>query len=338
MRRGAIVGWKHGAFPTGWFQVAWSPEIAPGAVVSRHYWCRDLVVWRGESGDVHVMEARETRRGVHLGQAGRVVGDDLECAVDGWRWQPAGAAVTPDGRRIDDEGALRVFETREVMGLVLAWYDEAGRPPAWEVEAEPETTSPDYYPAWPYGTALDPMACQPQIMAENIADAVHVHYAHRWVDIPTFTAWEEQGPILVVGYRGTFSSPRGPVEAVFGNKAYGFGVLRTRMNSLRKFIHILCPTPVDHDTIDVRLSAWVQRASGDTGDEPDKVAMALIKAQHAEVLGPNVDRTIWENQAYLEHAGFRSQERQYIAFRKWSRQFYPSESASVEPAIAATVG
>ena len=304
MRQGAIVGWGHKTFPRGWFQVAWSPEVAPGGVASRRYWCRDLVVWRGESGDVHVMDARETRRGAHLGEAGRVVDDALECVVDGWRWQPDGSALTPNGTRIDGDGALRVFETREVMGLILAWYDECGAPPSWEVEVEPETVSPDYYPAWPHGTVLDPMACQPQIMAENIADVVHVHYAHRWVDIPEITDWDDDGPVLRVGYRGTFPSPRGPVDAVFGNKAYGFGVLRTRMESLRKFIHILCPTPVDHETIDVRLSAWVERAPGDIGDVPDTVAMALIKAQHAEVLGPNVDRNIWENQAYPGARGF----------------------------------
>jgi hypothetical protein len=55
--------------------------------------------------------------------------------------------------------------------------------------------------------------------------------------------------------------------------------------------------------------------------------------QHAEVLGPDVKRAIWENQAFLEHAGFRGQERQYIAVRKWSEQFYPHE-----PAEAAALG
>jgi phenylpropionate dioxygenase-like ring-hydroxylating dioxygenase large terminal subunit len=284
------------------------------------------------------MEAHESRRGVHLGKAGHVVGDAVQCDVDGWRWQPDGTAVTPDGRRIDGDGRLRVFPATEVMDLILVWYDEAGGTPAWDIEIEPETQSPDFYPAWPHGTALDPMSCQPQIMAENIADVVHVHYAHRWLDIPRFTAWQEDGPILVVDYEGQFGSPRGPVEAVFGNKAYGFGVLRTRMNSLRKFVHILCPTPIDTATMDVRLSAWVERAPGDAGDVPDKVAMALIKAQHAEVLGPNVDRTIWENQAYLEHPGFRNLERQYVAFRKWSQQFYPGEPVPNEGDVSVAVG
>lgn len=119
MRQGAIAGWTQTVFPTGWFQVAWSPEIAVGDVVARHYWCRDLVVWRGESGRVHAMDAREQRRGVDLGRASRVVGEALECVVDGWLWQPDGSALTPDGTRIEGDNVLRVYETREVMGLCI---------------------------------------------------------------------------------------------------------------------------------------------------------------------------------------------------------------------------
>lgn len=326
MRHGAIAGWKRNTFPTGWFQVAWSPEVGPGEIAHRRYWEQDLVVWRGESGELHILGGREARRGADLSRWGRVEGDAVVCELDGWRWQPDGSARSAEGELLCGP-VLRVFPAQEVMGLVLAWYDAEGVPPSWTVDESPEASSPEYYPAWPHGTALDPMSCQPQVMAENIADVVHVRYAHRWLDIPAITGWDEIGHRLEVGYEGDFPSERGPIHAVFHNTAYGFGVLRTRMASLRKFVHYLCPTPIDHTRIDVRLSAWVERAPGDTGDVPDRVASALIKAQHYEVLGPEVDRTIWENQAYLEQPAFRSQERQYVQFRRWSAQFYPYEPA-----------
>jgi hypothetical protein len=50
-----------------------------------------------------------------------------------------------------------------------------------------------------------------------------------------------------------------------------------------------------------------------------------INAQHAEVLGPDVDRVVWENQIYRQHAPFRKEERTYVSFRRWARQFYPHE-------------
>lgn len=332
MREGAIVGWSHDTFATGWFQVAWSAEIAIGQVVRRRYWSRDLVVWRGESGAVHVMDAREHRRGVDLSRWGRVEGDALVSVVDGWSWRPDGTAVTPAGTVVDGPATLRTFPVREVMNLIFVWYDEQAEPPQWAIEASPEAESPDYYPAWPHGTVMDTMSCTPQIMAENIGDAVHIHYMHRWNDIPAITRWDELGPRLEVAYEGSFPSNRGPVEAVIHNSAWGLGVMRTRMASLRRFVHYLCPTPIDQNTMDVRLTTWVERAEDDHSEEPDKLAKALIKAQEYEVLGPDVDRAVWENQAYLERAGFRSQERHFIQFRKWTKQFYPHEQAGVATA------
>lgn len=334
MRHDRIAGWPYTTFPTGWFQVAWSGELEPGQIVARRYWGLDLVLWRGESGDLHMMTAHETRRGVNLAALGTVEGEAIINPVDGWKWQPDGSAITPDGRHVGGSAALRTFEVQDKMTLVLAWYDHAQEPASYEIDICPETESPEFYPAWPHGAVCNPMSCQPQVMAENIADVVHVHIAHRWIDIPTITEWQEIGPRLIVGYEGDFPSERGPVHAVFGNVAYGFGVLRTRMASLRRFVHFICPTPIDESTMDVRLSAWIERAPGDTGDVPDKVAKAIIKAQHAEVLGPEVDRNIWENQAYLHHAGFRSQERQYISFRKWAEQFYPHEPVPLTELVA----
>ena len=40
--------------PFGWFQVAWSDEVAPGDGIPLHYFGRHLVAWRSESGVAHV--------------------------------------------------------------------------------------------------------------------------------------------------------------------------------------------------------------------------------------------------------------------------------------------
>ena len=43
--------------PTGWFQVAWSGEIGIGQVHRMHYFDRELVAWRAQSGRRTVMDA-----------------------------------------------------------------------------------------------------------------------------------------------------------------------------------------------------------------------------------------------------------------------------------------
>jgi hypothetical protein len=325
MRTGEIEGWPYATYPTGWFQVAWSPEVAAGEIVSARYWDRDLIIWRGESGTAHVSQAHETRRGLHLG-CGEIVGESVRNRLDGCRWHPNGTGTTVAGEHITGPGALRTFPTAERLGFVLAWYDAARGEPTWPAEDIIEHDCSTMYPAWPHGTTLDPMNTQVQMFAENIADAVHVEYAHRWTEA-NILSWEEIGPLLRVNYAGRFPSKKGTVEAVFENDAWGLGVLKTEMTSLRHFVHFVCPTPVSRSQVDIRLSAWVQCASGDTGEKPDGTAKAVIRAQHHEVLGPDVDRPIWENQAYLPHAGFRKREREYVSFRRWAARFYPHEAA-----------
>ena len=76
---------------TGWFMVGWSAEFPIGEVRPLHYFGEDLVAYRDESGELHVLEAHCKHLGAHIGHGGTVVGDCVECPFHGWRWGPDGA-------------------------------------------------------------------------------------------------------------------------------------------------------------------------------------------------------------------------------------------------------
>ena len=57
-------------FPTGWFIVAFGTDLAPGQVRRAHYFGEELVLFRTESGQVHVMEAYCQHLGANLGCRG----------------------------------------------------------------------------------------------------------------------------------------------------------------------------------------------------------------------------------------------------------------------------
>jgi Rieske [2Fe-2S] domain len=44
-------------YPTGWFVVAWSSDVAPGEVKRLHYFRRELVCFRTDGGEVSVLDA-----------------------------------------------------------------------------------------------------------------------------------------------------------------------------------------------------------------------------------------------------------------------------------------
>jgi 3-ketosteroid 9alpha-monooxygenase subunit A len=71
---------------TGWFMVGWSPEFPIGGVRPLHYFGEDLVAYRDEHAELHVLEAHCKHLGAHIGHGGKVVGDCVECAFHGWRW------------------------------------------------------------------------------------------------------------------------------------------------------------------------------------------------------------------------------------------------------------
>jgi nitrite reductase/ring-hydroxylating ferredoxin subunit len=95
--------------------VGWSPEFPTGEVRPLHYFGEDLVAYRDESGELHVLEAHCKHLGAHIGHGGKVVGDCVQCPFHGWRWGPDGTnryiPYQPD--RPNRALTLRVFPVRE---------------------------------------------------------------------------------------------------------------------------------------------------------------------------------------------------------------------------------
>lgn len=92
---------------------------------------RDLALWRDASGTARAVLDRCCHRGYRLSR-GRVVGDELECGLHGWRYDAAGRCV-----RVPSLGAARVppdfevpaFACLETDGYVWVWMGRAGAQP-----------------------------------------------------------------------------------------------------------------------------------------------------------------------------------------------------------------
>src|SRR5262245_6373425 len=116
------------AFPSGWFRVAWSDELAPGAVVPLRWFGRDLVAVRDHDGVARLYDAHCPHLGAHLGHGGCLVDGVLRCPFHGWRFASDGSCVhVPYADKIPPRARLRAWTVREVNGAVLA-YHGAGAP------------------------------------------------------------------------------------------------------------------------------------------------------------------------------------------------------------------
>ena len=202
--------------PIGWFCIGTSDSIAPGEVRSLHYFGRELVLFRGDDGTAHTLDAYCPHLGAHLGVGGRVEGGTIRCPFHGWRFNGEGACVSiPYAQRIPPGAETRSWPIRERNGLVFVWYHPWGEPPTWEVPEIPE---------WGDGSWSEPIEREyrvrshPQEMAENIVDPVHFHTVHGTPNTPKMAA-EIDGHVFRARQDLTFTTPRGEAEGGWTSSA-----------------------------------------------------------------------------------------------------------------------
>jgi 3-ketosteroid 9alpha-monooxygenase subunit A len=336
----------HPGYPTGWFQVAWSAEIDPGSVRPLRYFGQDLVLYRGEAGEAHILDAHCRHLGAHLGHGGKVCGDEIECPFHGWRWGPQGENTDiPYSSKPNRSQRLRAWPVREVNGFVLVWHDTQGREPTWEPPLLPEHEAGDRYDPYPECTVLwEGRRLHPQLIGENAVDAAHQKYVHGAAEVPTVVSFEDTGPCFHVRQRlvfgkakaSTWLTPDGELVAHANAEVWGIGLAIARFEGTDDATHVQTQTPVDENLCDLRATVFVRQEPGG----PERPEGRALKRIQFEIRQVENDLPIWEHLRYVEHAPFAPEEtRAFQAFRRWAAQFYPGtpdQTPTVDKPLSAT--
>jgi 3-ketosteroid 9alpha-monooxygenase subunit A len=115
----------------GWYQIGWSSDFPIAEAKPLQYFNEDLVAYRGESGELHVLDAYCRHMGAHLGHGGWVEADCIRCPYHGWVWDADGRNIEIPYSKPDNMGNLRLthWPVRELDGIALVYYsrDGAGR-------------------------------------------------------------------------------------------------------------------------------------------------------------------------------------------------------------------
>jgi nitrite reductase/ring-hydroxylating ferredoxin subunit len=302
--------------PNGWFIVAEAAELVPGDVRALHYFGRDLVLFRTETGEPHVLDAYCAHLGAHLAVGGKVEGDCIRCPFHGWHYDGESGACTEipygEATRIPSRAAVRSYPTLERNNMIWAWYHDQGKPPFYEVPEVPEFNDPDWLP---HVVRTFPISASCQDMAENNVDYSHFRYVHGTDAIP-----EDE---FVVD--GTYKRAVG-MNGNFVREGYGLGLGVLRVKNYVTFLS--STTPVDEENVVVR---WVFTAPKKNGPDGLQTAVDSFTA------GITQDIPIWENKIYLERPVLTRSERPILEHRRWSRQFYSTyDGSGASDLVAAT--
>lgn len=318
--------------PTGWFQVAWSADIAPGEVRRMKYFDRELIGWRTASGEAVVMDAYCEHLGAHLGYGGHVEGEVIQCPFHGWQWNKDGRNVCiPYQDRPNRGRRIRSYPVAERNESIYIWHDADGRAPYFDApdsfaSFEDGSSAADYYPHMTlYREALE---LHPQYVLENGVDFAHFKFVHQTPIVPVFTRHDFSGPWSYVDFTITFEGDetqsiddvQSGVEAING----GLGIAVTKSWGMVDNRTISAVTPVDDSTSDVRFTVFIGRPRGRAAEDP---AHAERKAREfgAEVIRQfEQDVHIWSHQRYSDPPALATAEHEgFTSLRKWATQFYP---------------
>ena len=304
--------------PFGWFALCYSDELAVGEVKPLHYFERELVLWRGEDGAAHLLDAYCPHLGAHMGYGGKVDGPHLQCPFHAWRWDGAGRLVQiPYSKsllpKLQKPDCQRSYPTAEVNGFVWAWYHPDHLEPLHDLQTFAEVGHPDWTPyerhEW---IVYGPM----QALAENGADSAHFRYVHGVMNNPNYDITFD-GHRRTAEVRAKMQTPRGLVDGAIAYGVDGAGQPWTRFSGICETLLVSGVTPVARDVTHLRFAFTQLRSNRDSG-----VAKAVIKDICKQL---DQDKAIWDRQRYIEKPPLCRDDGPIVEFRNFFRQFYAGE-------------
>jgi nitrite reductase/ring-hydroxylating ferredoxin subunit len=286
-------------------------------VQALHYFGRDLVLFRDEEGEPHLLDAFCRHLGAHLGHGGKVEGRGIRCPFHNWHWDGEGRCIDiPYAKRIPPQAKIDSWPLVEKNGLVFTWYHAGGEAPAYELPDLPQIGSEGWTPfeirRWKVRSRwLD--------MNENSVDRVHFVYVHGTKSLPKSQV-ELDGHILRCSNRTKLGTPRGTVEGGIDTTDFGPGFQTVHLTGIVETLMVNTSTPIDEELTDTSFAYTVN-----TAGDPEKargVGAAIIKDLEKQM---SEDIPIWENKKYFSRPLLCDGDGDFGVYRRWMRQFFQEE-------------
>ena len=165
---------QDGLFTQSWFPICLADDVLAGTVRGFPFLGGRVVVFRGKSGEAHLLSAFCTHLGADLAE-GCVVGDQLQCAFHRWEFDGQGKCrKTGIGDPPPPRASLFAFPSQERHGLIWAFNGES---PLFDL---PEWPFPDdrlvrQAVMFPVSMPVDPW-----IVCAQTPDIQHVKLLHKF--------------------------------------------------------------------------------------------------------------------------------------------------------------
>ena len=332
-------------FPEGWYFVATRASILREKLIEKTWLGEEIVAWCDDEGRLCVADSLCPHLGSSLGPdvGGQVCNGRLVCPFHGFEFDATGQCVATPNAPAPRAARLKVYATREILGLVFAWFGSGGRPPHWDLPAAPPTTPEWSKPGFRYLR----FRSHPQETAENSVDLGHLRYVHGYDNVTPVGAVTVDGPYL----KSCFDFKR--VRRILGVRdlvyeassvthlhglGYSFVEIHEKTIDMHARLWVLS-TPVDGTLLDLVLVSQLRefrkpgRFITGLGFLPARLRrklmnQILLSQEKQDVLQ---DVVIWEGKRFRTPPRLCRADGPIGTFRRYCRQFYPEETPSAEP-------
>lgn len=324
--------------PFGWFCISYSYELAVGEVRNTHYFGRDMVLFRTESGKVGLTDPACPHLGAHLGHGGTVQGESIRCPFHHWQYDTNGVITdVPYASRIppkwEGKPCLKTYPVCEKNEIIWAWYHPQGAPPTHEVIALDEIDDP----AWTERACFEwTFESCPQEIAENGVDVAHFKYVHRMEAVPegetTYDNHIRRSRVSGVRTITDESGKAVEIESTVNVVQNGAGQKWVRFSGFMEYLLQVLVTPVNDGKVEVRFIYVHQRYAADSFEHLGM--QAAIESTNGQ-RGLEGDIPIWQNKFHLRNPVLCDGDGPIMRFRKYFAQFYVGGAYPAEDGLTA---
>ncbi len=329
-------------FPEGWYFVTDRRTVLKKKLLEKQWMGENIVVWCDHEGTVGVARSVCPHLGSSLGPAagGCVRDGRLICPFHGFAYDVAGHCVATPFADPPRATRLRVFETREIEGLVFAWWGLDGRPSHWSLPGQPPGEGE--WSRLVLQTLRFP--AHPQETAENVVDLAHLRYVHGYDNVEPVGKTTVNGQVLVSCFNfRTRRRMAGLMTLTYDLSArtqvhglgYSFVEIREHSIGVDARLWVLA-TPVDGTLIDMTLVGQIRemrsprRPIVGLAFLPVRMRTNLMNRfwsmqQRRDVIQ---DVEIWGRKKYRPRPRLSRADGPIGLYRHYCRQFYPSGGQS----------
>lgn len=307
-------------YARGWYCLGLASEYDEKPVKLNYFGTR-LVAYRGEDGQVHVLDGYCPHMGADLSE-GCVEGNSIRCPFHAWRWGADGVCdKIPYAKRIPEKAVIRSYPTLEENHLLFVWFDPEGNPP---IEAQRPPKIDDLFdPNWTIW-AMDVMTINTNAreLVDNMADVAHFGPIHgapikEFKNIVHKHTYEQQltGGSELLAEDGELTS-----TATYHGPAYMNTFMTGQFEGVDVASRLLVThVPIDQNSFDLRFGVAVRKMPGLDDEQNNGIAKEYTEQNRTAFFQ---DVHIWHTKTRVDNPVLCDGDGPINRLRKWYDQFY----------------